>query len=162
MSLYQHIKHEHKPVNVALLHKAKLDAAGFNKRLAVLLTKLVSSMPTAYIFTMLSIIGLLGLLGWLNPFIFLLATWISQQFLQLVFLPILAVGQSVLSEHQELQAEEQFNTTMKAEHEITEIANHLSAQDTELLRQTTELLKQTPMLAEILTVLKEQPPARKR
>lgn len=138
--LYRHIPHWHTPRNVNEVHKAKQQAAGFNQRLAVALTKSVGSMWTAYIFTALAFVGLFGLLGWLNPFTFLLATWLSQQFLQLVFLPVLAVGQSVLSKHQELQADEMFATTQKSFHDVEEIMKHLDAQDKvilEILRRMT-------------------------
>ena len=97
-------------------------------------------MWTAYVFAVLAIIGLFGLLGWLNPFIFLLTTWISQQFLQLVLLPVILVGQNVLSHKAELQADEQFHTTMSTYHDIEQIMQHLSAQDAELLRQAKMLM----------------------
>jgi len=107
------IPHKHTPRNVNHIHQAELAAAGFNTHLAVLLTKGTGTMVTAYAFAVLAIIGLFGLLGWLNPFIFLLTTWISQQFLQLVLLPVLAVGQNVLGRNAELQADEAFATTQK-------------------------------------------------
>jgi uncharacterized membrane protein len=80
------------------------------------------------------------LLGWLNPFTFLLATWVSQQFLQLVLLPVIMVGQNVLGRKAELMADEQFRTTMSTYHDIEEIMQHLSAQDAELLRQAKMLI----------------------
>lgn len=87
----------------------------------------------AYVFTVLAVIGLFGLIGWLNPFTFLLATWVSQQFLQLVFLPILSVGQNVLSRKQELQADEMFATSQKSFTDIEQIMRHLTAQDQKIL-----------------------------
>ncbi len=81
--LFHHEPHMHQPRNVNLLHEAEKAASGFNTRVAVALTKGTGTMWTAYIFTVLALIGLFGLLGWLNPFTFLLATWVSQQFLQL-------------------------------------------------------------------------------
>src|SRR5579864_6549961 len=91
--LFRHEPHQHQPRNVNALHAAELAAEGFNTRLAVVLTQYTGTMWTAYIFTVLAVIGLFGLLGWLNPFVFLLTTWISQQFLQLVLLPVIMVGQ---------------------------------------------------------------------
>jgi hypothetical protein len=121
-SLFQRIERQ----NVNALHKAEQAAAGFNTRIAVGLTKLVGTMWCAYVFTILALVGLFGLLGWLNPFVFLLATWISQQFLQLVFLPILSVGQNVLNRKTELQADQQFI-------DIEQIMQHLDAQDSKIL-----------------------------
>ena len=133
--LYTHEQHPHQPsaVSVADVHEHLKSHDGFNTRIAVLLTKSVGSMWTAYIFTLLAFVGLFGLLGWLNPFTFLLTTWISQQFLQLVFLPILSVGQSVLGKHQELVTEETAKNTRALLHQIMQVAKHLGAQDEQLL-----------------------------
>ena len=134
--LYQRVisrSSQHTPRNVNILHKLEIQAGGFNTRLAVGITKAVGTMWMAYLFTLLAFVGLFGLLGWLNPFTFLLATWVSQQFLQLVFLPILAVGQQVLGRHSELQADEAFQTTQKTYHDIEEIMKHLDAQDVKIL-----------------------------
>ncbi len=138
--LFRHEAHQHQPRNVNLLLEAEQATAGFNTRLAVALTQGTGTMWTAYAFTVLAIIGLFGLLGWLNPFVFLLTTWISQQFLQLVLLPVILVGQNVLSRKAELQADEQFHTTISTYHDIEQIMQHLSAQDAELLRHTKMLI----------------------
>ncbi len=139
--LYEHEPHVHTPHNVNAVHQQEHAQGGVNVRIAVFITKIVSRMETAYVFTVLAFVGLLGLLGWLNPFTFLLATWISQQFLQLVFLPILSVGQAVLGRKQELLAEEQYQTTMKTYHDTEQLIRHLEAQDEELLKQTALLVK---------------------
>jgi hypothetical protein len=139
-SLFQHNPFPRKPRNVNEQHKAEQEASGVNTRIAVGLTKSVGTMWTAYSFAVLAIIGLLAIVGWLPPVVALLVAWLSQTFLQLVFLPILSVGQNVLGRHAELMAEEQFNTTMNAYHAIEEIMQHLSAQDAELLKHTKMLI----------------------
>lgn len=139
-SLFQHNPFPHKPRNVNVQHKAEQEASGVNTRIAVGLTKSVGTMWTAYSFTVLAIVGLLAILGWLPPLVALLVIWASQTFIQLVMLPILSVGQNVLGRHAELMAEEQFNTTMNTYHAIEEIMQHLSAQDAELLRHTKMLI----------------------
>jgi hypothetical protein len=139
-SLFQHNPFPHKPHNVNEQHKAEQEASGVNTRIAVRLTKSVGTMWTAYSFAVLAIIGLLAIIGWLPPVVALLVAWLSQTFLQLVFLPILSVGQNVLGRHAELMAEEQFNTTMNSYHAIEEIMQHLSAQDAELLKHTKMLI----------------------
>src|SRR5579859_8042012 len=75
-ALFQHEPHRHQPRNVNLLHEAEKACADFNTRLAVALTKYTGTMWAAYIFTVLAVLGLFGLLNWLNPFVFLLTTWI--------------------------------------------------------------------------------------
>ncbi len=139
-SLFQHNPFPHKPRNVNEQHKAEQEASGVNTRIAVRLTKSVGTMWTAYSFAVLAITGLLAILGWLPPVVALLVAWLSQTFLQLVFLPILSVGQNVLGRHAELMAEEQFNTTINSYHAIEEIMQHLSAQDAELLKHTKMLI----------------------
>jgi DNA-directed RNA polymerase subunit H (RpoH/RPB5) len=139
-SWLQHNPFPHKPRNVNVQHKAELEAAGVNTRIAVGLTKSVGTMWTAYSFAVLAIIGLLAILGWLPALVALLVVWASQTFIQLVMLPILSVGQNVLGRHAELMAEEQFNTTMITYHHIEEIMQHLSAQDAELLKHTKMLI----------------------
>src|SRR5487761_1381077 len=110
--LYTHTRHAHVPRNTNAVHA---DEQTLNTRLAVFLTRLV------------------GLLGFLPPIVFLLATWLSQQFLQLVFLPILSVGQNVLSRKQELQANEMFSTSQHSFSDIEQIVKHLDAQDAAIL-----------------------------
>lgn len=124
--------HPHKPQNVNLLHGAELAAAGFNQRLAVTITKLTGNMWCAYLFLLLAILGFPGWHATANQYV----QWFSQTTLQLVFLPVLSVGQNVLNRKQELQAEETFNTTMKSFHDIEQIMTHLSKQDDELLEQS--------------------------
>jgi hypothetical protein len=133
--LFVHENHPHQPqsVMVADVHEHIKSRDGLNTRIAIALTRAVGSMWTAYFFTVIALVGLLGLLGLLNPFTFLLATWFSQMFLQLVFLPILSVGQSVLGKHQEMVTEETAKNTRALLHQIMQVAKHLGAQDEQLL-----------------------------
>jgi hypothetical protein len=133
MSLFEHRKRLHEPQNVNMLHEAEQTMAGFNQRLAVMLTGWVGSMECAWIFTGIAIIGLLGLLGLLNPFIFLLMQWLSQQFLQLVLLSVIMVGQAVLGRKSSIMADEQFHTTQDTYEDIKDIMKHLSAQDQKIV-----------------------------
>lgn len=139
-ALFDHEHHPYQPRNVNLLHEAEQKAAGVNTRIAVALTKSVGTMWTAYTFMGLAIIGLAAILGLLTPIVALLVVWISQTFLQLVLLPVIMVGQNVLGRKAELQADEQFNTTMNSFNDIEHIMQHLSAQDAELLRHTRMLI----------------------
>lgn len=136
-TLFQHHKHEHTPRNINKVHK---EQQGLNDKIAVFLTVVVGSMPTAYIFAMLAMIGLAAILSWIPPFVALLVAWVSQTFIQLVLLPVIMVGQNVLNKKQELQAEEQFETTKKIYHDLEQAMLHLSKQDEELLKQTALLV----------------------
>jgi uncharacterized membrane protein len=134
MNLFTHTRHPHEPQNVNELQQA--ERQGINARIAVGLTRSVGTMQTAYIFVIVAFVGLMGILGLFTPLVALLVAWASQTFIQLVLLPVIMVGQNVLGRHQELLAEEQFQTTQKSYHDIEQIIAHLSAQDAELLQQT--------------------------
>jgi hypothetical protein len=131
------------------LHEAELAAASFNDRLAVWLTHGLSSMSCAYLFSIIATIGLLGLMGSLNPFTFLLATWLSQQFIQLVSLSILGVGQRVIGRRQELQADETFLTSKQSFADIELILRHLDEQDEKIVETTQQVQA-------LLTILREK------
>lgn len=120
--------------NANAIHKAEQAAQGFNMWLAVVLTRLVGSMPTAYTFIILALIGLLAILGVLSPLIALLVAWTSQTLIQLVLLPVIMVGQNVLNRKAELQADAQFV-------DIEHILAHLDAQDVKILEILQKLEK---------------------
>lgn len=132
-TLYQHIPHPHIPRNVNALHRERLAMAGFNTHVAVWLTKNTGTMLCAYLFAGIGVGSLIGVFTG-NVFLAALFGSISSYFLQLVLLPIISVGQNVLNQHQELQADEMFNITQRDDHQILEIVKHLDAQDTVLLQ----------------------------
>lgn len=133
MTIFQHTPHEHKVQNVNLLHKAELAMAGFNQRLAVSITKATGNMLCAYIFAFIALLGFPALSAWLGTFVAAYILWLSSEFIQLVMLPVLSVGQQVLGRHQELMAEEQFKTTQKIDHDIGQVREHLAKQDKVIL-----------------------------
>src|SRR5690348_16297453 len=95
--LFHHVTPQHQPRNVNLVHKAEQAAAGFNDKLAILLTKGVGTMVCAYIFAILAIIGFPGLV---NAQIAQWVQWTSQTFIQLTMLSVIMVGQAVLGRKQ--------------------------------------------------------------
>ena len=146
--IYVHENHYHQPrtITVTDVHEAHKARGGLNASIAILLTRSVATMWAAYVFAALAVVGLLGLFGWLNPFIFLLTTWISQQFLQLVLLSVIMVGQGLLGKHSEMLSEEMAATTTKNYHQLGQLVRHLNAQDEVLQQELAELLKQTKIL----------------
>lgn len=133
--LFRHEPHPHIPQKVTIA-KAEQALTGFNMKIAVAITNGLGTMVCAYIFAILAIIGFPGFGATPTQYV----QWLSQTFIQLVALSVLAVGQQVLSKHGELMAEEQFHTTMSTYHDIEQIMQHLSAQDAELLRQAKMLV----------------------
>ena len=82
-------------------HLTKDEHAGFNGRLAVIITAAVSTMWCAYIFALIALISLPAAIQGGTP---ALITWIAQTFLQLVLLSVIMVGQKVAAEASDKQA----------------------------------------------------------
>jgi hypothetical protein len=81
--------------------------AAFNTRLAARITAGVGTMTCAYVFAGIALIGLPAVLGsTLVPSRFAqIVLWVSSEFLQLVLLSILAVGQNLGSAKHDATAE---------------------------------------------------------
>lgn len=139
-ALYKRTHYQHTPRNVNVVHKEKHKTASLNQRIAVMLTNHVGTMWCSYLFAGIGIGSLVGVFTG-NVFLALLFGSISSYFLQLVLLPVILTGQNVLSAHQELLAEEQFATTVKIYHDLEQAMQHLSVQDTELVKQTMMLVQ---------------------
>jgi uncharacterized membrane protein len=134
--LFHHEPRQHQPRNVNEVHAA--ERLSLNDRVAVWVAANVGTMICAYIFAAIGIASLVGVLT-NNTLLALVSGSLSSYFLQLVLLPIIMVGQNVQSRHSELQADEAYKTTMSTYHDIEQIMQHLSAQDSELLRHARML-----------------------
>ncbi len=106
----------------------------FNNRLAVGITKSVGTMWAAYLF---AAIGLVSFPQALNAFVKGDAvtgiSWLSQSFLQLVLLPIIIVGQNVISASQDARAE--------ADHETLTALHTINVHQLRLLEQQQRILQ---------------------
>jgi hypothetical protein len=106
----------------------------FNSRLAVLITKSVGTMWAAYLFVL---IGLVSLPQAFNAFIHgdtvIGVAWLSQSFLQLVLLPIIIVGQNVISASQDARAE--------ADHETLTALHTMNVRQLQMLEQQEKILE---------------------
>ncbi|HVB74707.1 MAG TPA: DUF1003 domain-containing protein [Ktedonobacteraceae bacterium] len=139
--LYKHTPYPHVPKNVNAIHEAEKAAGNFNQKIAVGLTSVFQAMPTFWL-----------IIAWIVLWIAANATIVHFDPLpwplllclasvpQLPLMIVIMVGQGLLGRKQELQSEEQYNTTMKTYHDIEEIMQHLVAQDAELLRHTKMLI----------------------
>ena len=78
--------------------------SAFNRRVAAFVTRHVGTMVSAYVFSLLAIVGLLGLLHAIPPVWFLLIGWFSTTYLQLVLLPVIMVGQNQAQEASDVAA----------------------------------------------------------
>jgi hypothetical protein len=144
----QHVTHPQE-----LLQKEARGIRKFNTSLAVKITEGVGSMWSAYIFAILSISSLPAIIVLISPglrhdfpkwiiatSVITLIAWISQNFLQLVLLPIIMVGQNVIQDQQGAKAETDHKT-------LTYLANLQE-------EQMIELKQQGEVLNEIKKVIK--------
>jgi hypothetical protein len=124
-----YIPRPHVLYNVNEIHAAEKAVGTFNQKIAVALTKAVGTMTCAYAFVCLAVLGFPALSVLFGPTVAIYVVWFSQTFLQLVFLPVLSVGQAVLGRKQELQADESFHIAQNNEHDLEQIVSYLAAID---------------------------------
>ncbi len=92
--------------------------ARFNDRIAVIVTQNIGSMWAAYVFVLISLVSFpQALSAFLSGDRVTGISWLSQSFLQLVLLPVIMVGQRVISTAQDARAETD-HETLTALHRI--------------------------------------------
>jgi len=103
-------------------------AGRFNSRVAVLITRGVGTMWAAYVFVLIAFVSLpQALAAFLAGDTVTGITWLSQSFLQLVLLPVILVGQQVISAAQDLRAE--------ADHETLTALHQINVQQLQILEE---------------------------
>jgi hypothetical protein len=103
----------------------------FNSWLAIRITKVVGTMYCAYVFTILAFVALPSAIEQGSATV--LINWLSSNFLQLVLLPIIIVGQNVISAAQDARAE--------ADHETLTALNAMNVQQLEILKRQDEIIE---------------------
>jgi len=102
-----------------------------NAWLAVWITKIVGTMYCAYVFAIIGFVALPSAIQQGSPTV--LVNWLSSNFLQLVLLPIIIVGQNVISAAQDARAE--------ADHETLTALHQMNIQQLEILKGQQEILQ---------------------
>ncbi len=128
-----------------LISKKLTKISNFNNRLALKITNAVGSMWSAYLFACLSFMSLPAIMVLINPnlknafphwivaaSLITLIAWISQNFLQLVLLPVIMVGQNVIQDKQSAKAETDHKT-------LTYLAN-IQEEQIVLIKKQSETL----------------------
>jgi hypothetical protein len=103
----------------------------FNAAVAVKITKVVGTMYCAYVFTLVALVALPAAIQQGSATV--LVNWLSSNFLQLVLLPIIIVGQNVISAAQDARAE--------ADHETLTALHQMSVQQIQSLNGQNEILE---------------------
>jgi hypothetical protein len=105
----------------------------FNNRLAVAITRSVGTMWAAYLFVLIALVSFpQALSAFLQGDTVTGITWLSQSFLQLVLLPIIIVGQNVISAAQDARAE--------ADHETLTALHAINVRQLEILQHEQRIL----------------------
>jgi hypothetical protein len=112
-----------------------------NTWLAVTVTRSVGTMWAAYIFTLIAVGGAVAVVT-NNAFWTAVSVLISQTFLQLVLLPIIIVGQNVISASQDARAE--------ADHLTLTTLHAINVQQLKMLEQQAEMLKQQREILDLM------------
>ena len=100
---------------------------GLNGKIGLLITTLVGTMVCGYVFAIIALISLPSAISSHN--LTLIIAWVSSNFLQLVLLPIIIVGQNLQAKASDKRAEDTYNDAAAVLHEALEIQKHLAAQD---------------------------------
>jgi hypothetical protein len=120
----------------------------FNTKLAVVITKSVGTMWAAYVFSVIGITSLVGAFTG-NASLALIAGGISSYFLQLVLLPVIIVGQNVISASQDARAEAD-HLTLTTLHAINVQQLQMLQQQRDMLQQQGKVLEQQQAILELL------------
>src|SRR5882762_4780279 len=102
-----------------------------NAAVAVRITKIVGTMYCAYVFSLIALVALPAAIQQGSPTV--LVNWLSSNFLQLVLLPIIMVGQNVISTAQDARAE--------ADHETLTALSQMNKQQLEILEGQGRILE---------------------
>ncbi len=109
----------------------------FNSRVGLLITLIVGTMWAAYLFAAIALVSLPSALSSHN--LTIIVAWISSNFLQLILLPIIIVGQNIQAKASDKRAESTYEDAEAVLHEAMQIQEHLAAQDHVLSALITRL-----------------------
>jgi hypothetical protein len=106
----------------------------FNRWIAVRITKSVGTMWAAYLFFLLALVSMpQAWAAFLKGDTVTGVSWLSQSLLQLVLLPIIIVGQNVISASQDARAE--------ADHQTITVLHGINVRQLAILEQQKEILE---------------------
>jgi hypothetical protein len=159
MGIYEYVPHPHierrkaaGPVRVADQHPTGTPFARFNTWLGLKITLLVGTMVCAYVFSVIALISLPSAITSGN--LTIIVAWISSNFIQLVLLPIIIVGQNVQAAAADKRSEQTYKDAEAVLAEALKIQEHLRAQDRSLEEHRANLAGQQEVLERLIGELK--------
>lgn len=158
MSIYEYVPHPHierrkaaGPVKVDDQRPRDTAFARLNSWLGLKITVLVGTMVCAYVFAIIALVSLPSAITSGN--LTVIVAWISSNFIQLVLLPIIIVGQNIQAAASDKRAEQTYKDAEAVLAEAQQIQAHLAAQDQALESQQQHLQQQDTMLRELAQAL---------
>jgi hypothetical protein len=131
MHIYEYIQHPcttlHLTGRAPKPVKVNDGRVGLNGRIGLLITTLVGTMICGYVFALIALISLPSAITSHN--LTVIIAWVSSNFLQLVLLPIIIVGQNLQANASDKRALQTYEDAEAVLHEATQIQQHLLAQD---------------------------------
>jgi hypothetical protein len=129
LSLYVHMPHPHlaRRKETGPVTTAKVRGPGINARIGLAITTLVGTMVAGYIFAIIALISLPSAITSHN--LTVIIAWVSSNFLQLVLLPVIIVGQNLQANASDKRAAQTYEDAEAVLHEALQIQQHLVAQD---------------------------------
>jgi len=126
--IFQHVPHpriaerkHEKPVLVEDQH------LGLNGKVALAVTAVVGTMWAAYIFAVVAFVSLPAAISSGN--LTVIIAWVSSNFLQLVLLPVIIVGQNIQGSASDKRAVQTYKDAEAILNECLQLQAHLQAQD---------------------------------
>jgi hypothetical protein len=134
MHVYEYIQHPcttlHLTGRASKPVKVNDGRVGLNGKIGLAITTLVGTMICGYIFAIIALISLPSAITSHN--LTVIIAWISSNFLQLVLLPIIIVGQNLQAKASDQRAVQTYEDAEAVLHEALQIQQHLLAQDAAL------------------------------
>jgi Protein of unknown function (DUF1003) len=152
--IYEYVRHPRadelhasKPIKTAQVRGVDHEnwIVRLNARFGLMITLIVGTMWTAYLFTGLALFALPDAIKQGTYFI---VVWLSSSFLELVLLPIIIVGQNIQAKAADKRAEETYKDAEAVLKEAEEIQKHLLAQDEAISAIVERLPALTPRPAD--------------
>lgn len=158
MSLYEHIPHPHVerrrkqgPVRIADQHPRRTAVERFNARLASLITKYVGTMYCFYVFNLLASASARA--AFTSGSMTTIVNWVSSNWIQLVLLPAIIVGQNLQGAAADKRAEATYQDTEAMLHETASVQEHLATQDEHLQAHGAQLADLVDQMGQVVAHL---------
>ena len=131
MHIYEYIQHPcttlHLTGRAPKPVKVNDGRVGLNGKIGLAITTLVGTMVCGYVFALIALLSLPSAITSHN--LTIIIAWVSSNFLQLVLLPVIIVGQNMQAKASDQRAVNTYEDAEAVLHEALQIQQHLLAQD---------------------------------